>query len=507
MLKIKRALISVSNKKGLPEFAGGLNKLGVEIVSTGGTAKALRDSGVQVTLISEITGFPEIMQGRVKTLHPKIAGGILGKRDIHAKEAEEQQIPWIDLVVCNLYPFAETIKKPNADLEIALENIDIGGHTILRAAAKNFPWVGVIVDPDDYAKILEELENNGSLSLESRSQLAAKAFAHTAQYDSVIAGYMQKDLFPQNLTLPFEKIAQLRYGENPHQQAAVYQQTGAENTLLTAKQHQGKQLSFNNIFDADAAIACLKEFTKPACVVLKHANPCGVAQNEDINQAFFNAWNADSKSAFGGIVAVNKTCSKEIAEHLAGVFIEILIAPGYEPSALTTLQQKPNIRVLEFDGTAGFENKYHLKYVTGGVLLQTPDDYIINERDLRAVTKKQLTRQEVQDLLFAWKTVKHVKSNAIVIARGQTTLAIGPGQVSRVGAVNIAIGKAGNDLNGAVLASDAFFPFRDNIDKIGKTGIKAIIQPGGSIRDEDVIAACDEYGIAMVFTGIRCFNH
>jgi len=504
---LKRALISVSNKQGLEDFARGLHELDIEIISTGGTAKILQDANIPVTNVSEITGFPEIMNGRVKTLHPKIAGGILGKRDQHAKEAEEQQIPWIDLVVCTLYPFAETIAKPKVDLDTALENIDIGGPTMIRAAAKNFPYVGVIVDPNDYSVILSELQKSKDLDLITRMKLAAKAFAHVSQYDSLIAEYLSATPFPEQLTLAFNKISQLRYGENPHQKASLYKKLGEEGSLFIAKQHQGKQLSFNNIFDADSAIACLKEFSEPACVVIKHANPCGVAEHNEINQAFTNAWHADSKSAFGGIVALNRICSKQIVAFLAKVFIEIVVAPKYTKEALAILQKKPNLRVLEIKDLAKPPEQYQFKHIDGGMLLQTTDDYNITANDLKIVTKIKPSPQEIDDLLFAWKVVKHVKSNAIVIARDKTTLGIGHGQVSRVDAVKIAASKAGSALFEAVLASDAFFPFRDSIDLISSTNLAAIIQPGGSIRDAEVIAACDEHHMVMVFTGIRCFNH
>jgi phosphoribosylaminoimidazolecarboxamide formyltransferase/IMP cyclohydrolase len=501
---IKRALISVSNKDGLQNFANGLHKLGIEIISTGGTEKFLQEANIPVTNVTEITGFPEIMNGRVKTIHPKIAGGILGKRDQHEQDAKKHEIAWIDLVVCNLYPFAETIAKPNVDLDIALENIDIGGPTMIRAAAKNFPWVGVIVDPNDYSAVLQELEKNKKLDANFCKKLATKAFAHTAQYDSKIAEYLTDEIFPAQLTLAFAKVSELRYGENPHQKACFYQKVGTQDY---AKQYQGKQLSFNNIFDIDAAIACVKEFSEPAGVVVKHANPCGVSEHEDITQAFTNAWEADSKSAFGGIVALNRTCNTEIAKHIAKVFIEVLIAPDYSPEALEILQKKSNLRVLEIDTRTKETEKYQFKYINGGMLLQTPDDYKITTNDLKFATKLKPSEKELSDLLFAWKVVKHVKSNAIVIAEDRTTLGIGHGQVSRVDAVNIAIYKARKYPQKAVLASDAFFPFRDSIDQLETTSINAIIQPGGSIRDEEVIAACEEHQIAMIFTGIRCFNH
>jgi phosphoribosylaminoimidazolecarboxamide formyltransferase/IMP cyclohydrolase len=505
---VNRALISVYNKHGLLDFARGLHELGVEIISTGGTAKVLREANIPVIDISKVTNFPEIMDGRVKTLHPKIAAGILGKRDKHEKEAREQQISWIDLVICNLYPFAETIAKPNIDLETALENIDIGGPTMLRAAAKNFSWVGVIVDTNDYTKVLLELqENKKQLSPKTLKQLATKAFAHVAQYDSLIAEYLNDELFPQQLTQSFNKISELRYGENPHQKGCFYQSFGKHDGLLTAKQHQGKQLSFNNIVDADAALGCLKEFSEPACVIVKHTNPCGVAEHKNINHAFLNAWHADSTSAFGGIVVLNRTCSEEIASHIANVFVEVLVAPDYTEEALRILQKKLNLRVLQIKSSSEPQQKCKFKYVDGGMLLQTTDDKKITANDLKVVTKIKPSQQQITDLLFAWKVVKHVKSNAVVIVNDKTTLGVGCGQVSRIDSVRIAIQKAGNFLHSAVLASDAFFPFRDSIDLIANTRINAIIQPGGSIRDAEVIAACDGHNIAMVFTGIRCFNH
>ncbi len=505
---VSRALISVFNKECLLDFARGLDELGIEIISTGGTAKVLKEANIPVIDVSKVTDFPEIMNGRVKTLHPKIAAGILGKRDKHEEEAQQQQISWIDLVICNLYPFAETIAKPNIDLETALENIDIGGPTMLRAAAKNFSWVGVVVDTNDYTKVLQELrENNRQLSSETRKQLAAKAFAHVSQYDSLIAEYLNDELFPQRLTISFNKISELRYGENPHQKGCLYQGVGKHDSLLTAKQHQGKQLSFNNIVDADAALGCLKEFSEPACVIVKHANPCGVAEHKSVNQAFLSAWHADSTSAFGGIIVLNRTCSKEIAAHIADVFVEVVVALDYTKEALQILQKKPNLRVLQVNGLDKPQQGYKFKYIDNGMLLQTADDKKITANDLKVVTKIKPSQQQITDLLFAWKVVKHVKSNAVVIVNDKTTLGVGCGQVSRIDSVRIAIQKAGSFSRDAALASDAFFPFRDSIDQIASTRINAIIQPGGSIRDAEVIAACDEHNIAMVFTGIRCFNH
>ncbi len=495
---IKRALISVSDKTGIIDFASELIKHDIEIISTGGTAKTLQKANIPVTPVADITDFPEIMQGRVKTLHPKIAGGILGKRDQHEAEAETHDIKWIDLVVCNLYPFAETINKPNIDLDTALENIDIGGPTMIRAAAKNFTWVGVIVDPADYEIIIAELPN---LTEATRKNLAAKAFAHTAQYDALIAQYLNPELYPEQLTLALEKITPLRYGENPHQSACLYQFANSPSPLM--QQHQGKELSYNNLMDADSAVACLHEFSEPTCVVVKHNNPCGVASNQDINMAYQNAWNADSKSAFGGIIALNRTCTAAIAEQIVKNYIEILLAPDYDSEALDILQQKPNVRVLEIPNTP--DNSPKMRQIANGILLQDQDNHQLT--DYKTVTKIKLTEPQLTDLLFAWKVVKHVKSNAIVIAADQTIISIGHGQVSRVEAIEIALNKA-NSKN-AVLASDAFFPFRDSIDAIAKTNckIKAIIQPGGSVRDQEVIDACDEHGIAMVFTDIRCFKH
>jgi phosphoribosylaminoimidazolecarboxamide formyltransferase/IMP cyclohydrolase len=416
---VNRALISVSDKQGIVEFAQGLHELGIEIISTGGTATKLQAANIPVTLVSNITGFPEIMDGRVKTLHPKIHGGILGKRDQHEAEAKQHQIKWIDLVVCNLYPFAKTIQKPNATLDDALENIDIGGPSMLRSAAKNFNWVSVVISPDDYAEVLQQLQTQGKINLEFRKQLAAKAFAHTAQYDAMIANYLNNDF----LTLNFKKITDLRYGENPHQQASAYQQIdNTENNVLPAEQHQGKQLSYNNIIDTDSAVNCIKEFQQqPACVVIKHTNPCGVAEAADIYTAFVNAWNGDSKSAFGSIVALNQTCTKQIAEFLAKVFLEIVIAPSYETEALNIFAKKPNIRILELKNIMSPADDLCYKYINGGVLTQTCDNKNILSQDLKTVTRKKPTETEINDMLFGWKVAKHTKSNAIVIAKNKIT--------------------------------------------------------------------------------------
>lgn len=535
---IKRALISVSDKKNIIEFAKQLSVLDIEILSTGGTSKVLRDANIPVRDISEITSFPEIMNGRVKTLHPKIHGGILGQRDKHHSTATEHGIHWIDLVVVNLYPFAEIIQKPDVEWSEVIENIDIGGPAMLRSAAKNMEWVGVVVDPEDYHLVLSELHTEKKLSMTMRKFLATKAFAHTAQYDALIYDYLIKNMgvasntlpsekFSKNLTLKYNKIFDLRYGENPHQAASAYQLQETPTGILSARQHQGKQLSYNNIADADSALACVREFIQPACVIVKHANPCGVAVAESIENAFHLAYQADSQSAFGGIIALNKICTQQLAEQITSLFFEVLIAPAYEQGALNILAKKTNLRVLELNAdenrlSLGASNNHQeFKFIQGGLLLQDSDHCELSSTDLKIVTQLQPTQQEIQDLLFAWRVVKHIKSNAIVIAKNNATLGMGVGQVSRVDAVFLALHKAKDnlalkndltaknncDLMGAVLASDAFFPFRDSIDQLAHSGIRAVIQPGGSVRDEEVIAACHEHGIVMVFTGKRCFKH
>ena len=505
---VNTALISVSDKENIIELGKGLTDLGVEILSTGGTAKALREGGVTVTDVSDYTGFPEIMDGRVKTINPLVEGGILGLRDKHEKEAEANGIRWIDLVVCNLYPFAETVRKPDVTLDSALENIDIGGPTMIRCAAKNVGWVGVVVDPADYSSVLAELQESGGLTFDSRNRLSTKAFGHTAKYDTLIHNHLKSEQLSDDFSLSFEKYYDLRYGENPHQQAAAYKDpmTTAPN-VLNATIHQGKKLSYNNIMDADGALACVKEFAEPACVVVKHANPCGVATGDDITDCFHRAFNADSMSAFGGIVALNQRCTTQIAEALRKIFIEIVLAPEFEDGALELFAKKKNLRVLEIGQFGARDPKLEFKYVDGGLLVQETDVSTITSEDLSTVTKMKPSEQNSADMLFGWKVLKNVKSNGILTAKDNTTLGIGPGQVSRVDAVEIAVRKSRDNLEGAILASDAFFPFRDSIDTIADTGIAAVIQPGGSVRDEEVIAACDEHGIAMVFTGARCFKH
>jgi len=506
-IKINRALVSVFDKTGVLELSQSLNSHGVEILSTGGTANTLREAEIPVTDVSDYTQFPEIMDGRVKTINPLVEGGILGLRDRHNKDAIENNIQWIDLVVCNLYPFSETISKEGCDLALALENVDIGGPTMIRSAAKNVGWVCVIVDPADYQTIINEL-SSGEISFETRQQLSAKAFGHTAKYDTVIHNYLKNDVLSDDYSIAFEKHSTLRYGENPHQSAASYKTLGnTERNILNATIHQGKQLSYNNIMDADGALACVREFDNPACVVVKHANPCGVATGDDLLDVYKRAFNADSLSAFGGIIALNRTCTKEVADAIASVFVEIVLAPDFEPEALDVFKKKKNLRVLEIGKFGKRIHKLEVRNVDGGLLVQDADNKSLTREDFKTVTKAQPSEADIETALFTWKVLRHAKSNGILIANDNTTVGLGAGQVSRVDAVHMALRKGGEQVKGGVLASDAFFPFRDSIDAIKDSGIKAVIQPGGSIRDQEVIDACDEYGIAMIFTGTRCFKH
>ena len=508
---VKRALISVSDKSGLPEFARQLVNLGVEIISTGGTSTMLNEAGIPHRMVDEVTGMPEMLDGRVKTLHPKIHGGILGKRDEHQAEAVQHQISWIDLVVVNFYPFENAVSKNQEMLwEDAIEYIDIGGPTMVRAAAKNFAFVGVVTDPEDYQQVLNELETSNGLSFETRKNFAEKAFGATSRYDAMIHHYFLKrkqgdEPCPQDLSMQFEKVTELRYGENPHQKASAYKFKNCHKGILNAIQHQGKPLSYNNILDAEAALTCVNEFSEPAAVIVKHANPCGAAIGSDIDEAYKRAYEADSLSAFGGIVALNQPCTKKIAEMITNIFMEVVIAPGFSKEALEVFSSKPNLRILEIP-MYGLES-WEMKYVRGGVLVQEKDKQIITADDLQVVTKLKPSADEMNAMLFAWRVLKHVKSNGILIAKQNSTIGIGAGQVSRIDAVEQAVRKAGDKINEAILASDAFFPFRDSIDKIAKTGIRAIIQPGGSVKDEEVIAACNENNLVMVFTGMRCFRH
>ena len=506
-IKINRALISVFDKTGVVEFAQSLIELGVKILSTGGTAKVLREANIPVTDVSDYTKFPEIMDGRVKTINPLIEGGILGLRDKHADDANANNVQWIDLVVCNLYPFSETISREGCNLALALENVDIGGPTMIRSAAKNVGWVCAVVDPADYSIITEELQSE-EISFETRRKLSAKAFGHTAQYDTIIHNFLKDEKLSDDLSLTFEKHSEMRYGENPHQSAASYKIPGNnEPNILNATIHQGKKLSYNNIMDADGALACVREFDKPACVVVKHSNPCGVAIGDDLLDVYTRAFNADSLSAFGGIIAFNRTCTKEVAEEISKVFVEIVLAPNFEPEALEVFKKKRNLRVLEIGEFGKRQSKLEVRNINGGLLVQDNDTNTLTHEHLNTVTKVFPSEQDIETALFTWKVLRHAKSNGILIAKNNTTVGLGAGQVSRVDAVHMALRKGGENVKGGVLASDAFFPFRDSIDAIKDSGIKVVIQPGGSIRDQEIIDACDEFGIAMVFTGTRCFKH
>lgn len=512
-VKIKRALISVSNKKGIVDFAKKLSKFGVGILSTGGTAKALKEAGLSITEVSEVTKFPEMLDGRVKTLHPAIHGALLalrGKKE-HMETLKKHDIEPIDMVVVNLYPFAETIAKSGVKLEEAIEQIDIGGPSMIRSAAKNFESVAVIISPERYEEVLTEMkENEGCLTRETRFDLARDAFCHTADYDETIYQYLKGgDEFPKLLKLVFTKLQDLRYGENPHQQAAWYGEEGApSHSLVYAQQLHGKDLSFNNILDLDAAWGLVNEFTVPAAVIVKHNNPCGVALAENILAAYERAYECDSVSAFGGIVAVNRVVDEALAKQISTTFIEALIAPAYVEEALEILTKKKDIRLM-YMGEEREPNTLakDFKRIDGGILLQDKDESSENRKDMKIVAGK-LTEALWEDLLFAWRVAKQVKSNAIILAKDLSTVGIGAGQMSRIDACDIAIKKAGKErCKGSVLASDAFFPFRDVVDLAAKVGVKAVIQPGGSIRDEEVIAAANEHKLALVFTGKRHFRH
>ncbi len=519
MTKIERALISVSDKTGILDFARGLAAHGVEILSTGGTAKLLADNGVPVIEVADYTGFPEMLDGRVKTLHPKVHGGILGRRDLpeHVAKMAEHGIGNIDLVCVNLYPFEATIAKPDCSLEDAIENIDIGGPTMVRSAAKNWAHVAIVTDHADYAPLLKELDGNaGALARATRFELAKKAFTHTAAYDGAISNYLtalvdgETRTFPNRLNVQFVKAQDMRYGENPHQSAAFYRDLDpAPGSIANYVQLQGKELSYNNIADSDAAWEAVKTFENPACVIVKHANPCGVAVAADPLSAYRLAFATDTTSAFGGIIAFNREVDAQTVEAVSAQFLEVLIAPAFTTEAKALIAAKKNVRVLEVPLEAGY-NRFDMKRVGGGVLVQTPDIRNVLLDELKVVTKAQPTQKQLADLLFAWRVAKFVKSNAIVFAGEGRTLGVGAGQMSRVDSTRIAARKAADanlSLKGAVASSDAFFPFRDGIDVIAEQGIAAIIQPGGSLRDEEVIAAADEHGIAMVFSGARHFRH
>jgi phosphoribosylaminoimidazolecarboxamide formyltransferase/IMP cyclohydrolase len=519
LLRVRRALLSVSDKTGMVELARALAARDVEILSTGGTARLLADSGITVREVADYTGFPEIMDGRVKTLHPKIHGGLLGRRGIDDAVMAQHGIQPVDLLVVNLYPFAETVSRPDCRYAEAIENIDIGGPAMLRAAAKNHESVAVAVDPADYPAVVAELTaHGGCTTAATRSRLAAKVFAHTARYDSMVASYLASrgqaaERFPATLPLVFDKVRDLRYGENPHQHAALYREPMArEASAATARLLQGKDLSFNNVADADTAVECVRQFEQPACVIVKHANPCGVAVAGSAREAYDSAHRTDPTSAFGGIIAFNRELDAALAAAiLERQFVEVLAAPAVAPDALRVLAAKPNVRVLA-TGDLGRAPAGELEYrsIAGGLLAQTRDMAQVGAADLTVVTRRKPTERETADLLFAWRVCKFVKSNAIVMARGGATVGIGAGQMSRVYSIRVAAMKAADEkltVAGAVMASDAYSPFRDNMDMAAEFGVQAVIQPGGSRRDAEVIAAADEHGMAMVLTGIRHFRH
>lgn len=515
-----KALISVSDKTGIVEFAKELESLGIEIVSTGGTYKKLKEEGVKAIEISELTGFPECLDGRVKTLHPKVHAGILAMRanPDHMKQISDLGVDTIDFVVVNLYPFKATMMKENVTRAECVENIDIGGPTMLRSAAKNYQDVAVITDPADYSKVLEELKADGKVSLDTKFYLMQKVFEHTANYDSMIFNYIKSqrndNSYPEKLTLTFEKVQEMRYGENPHQTGSLYKEVGkCEGSLVTAKQLNGKELSFNNINDTNGALELLKEFDEPTIVACKHGNPCGVGSDEkDIYTAWKKAYSADNMSIFGGIVVSNRELTADIAKEMAEMFLEVIVAPSYTDEALEILKKKKNVRVLLLPeiSVKQPENSYDIKKINGGIIVQTIDSKIYDEYEV--VTNRKPTDKELEDMLFAWKVVKYVKSNGIAVAKDKQTVGIGPGQVNRIWASKQCFEHAeeliGKDATkGAVLASDAFFPFDDNVEAAHKAGITAIIQPGGAMRDQLSIDKCNEYGIAMVFTHMRHFKH
>jgi len=517
--KIQRALVRVSDKSGVVDFARALAALGIQLISTGGTARLLAKEGVAVTEVSAHTGFPEMLDGRVKTLHPKIHGGLLARRDdaAHMGALRGAGIATIDLLVVNLYPFQATVADPDCRFEDAVENIDIGGPAMLRAAAKNHAGVAVVVDPADYQRVLGEIHSSGKVSDVTRFELARKVFAHTAAYDGAIANYLssldagrRRGEYPETLSLQLRKIQDLRYGENPHQSAALYRDERAlPGSLVSYRQIQGKELSYNNIADADAAWECVKSFAEPACVIVKHANPCGAALGASLAEAYDKAFRTDPTSAFGGILAFNRALDAASAEAVSKQFAEVVIAPRVEPEAQKVFAKKANVRVLEVP-LAHDVQRHDYKRIGGGLLVQTTDFHPVDRKALRVASRKQPTESQWSDLLFAWRVAQFVKSNAIVFCSGGATLGVGAGQMSRVDSARIAAIKAAGaklELQGSVVASDAFFPFRDGLDVVVKAGAVAVIQPGGSMRDDEVIAAADEQGVAMVFTGVRHFRH
>lgn len=508
----KRALLSVSDKQGLSQFAQQLHELDFELVSTGGTKKAIEEAGVPVLSISEVTEFPEIMDGRVKTLHPSVHGGLLAKRanENHMKQLEDLGIETIDLVAVNLYPFKNTIARQGVKEAEAIENIDIGGPTMLRAAAKSFEDVAVVVDPADYEQVIQDLKQE-KLSYEARRQLAAKVFRHTADYDALIAQYFSEkteEAYPETYTVTYEKVQSLRYGENPHQTASFYKKANSQGaSLADAEQLNGKELSYNNIQDANAALEIVLEFQQPAAVAVKHMNPCGVGVGDTLFDAYTKAYEGDPVSIFGGIVALNREVDGQTAAKLKEIFLEIIIAPSFSQEALDVLTKKKNLRLLTIDMVKPENQTHKLTSVSGGLLVQDTDEGSLADVELEVATDQEPTEQELHDLKLAWQVVKHVKSNAIVLAKGDRTVGVGAGQMNRVGAAKIALEQAGNETEGSVMASDAFFPMPDTVEAAADAGVKAIIQPGGSKRDQDSIDVCNERGVAMVFTRMRHFKH
>lgn len=517
MAKIKRAIISVSDKTGITDFAGSLSSMGVEIISTGGTYRALKDAGIPVVEVSEVTGFPEMLDGRVKTLHPKIHAGILARRDSEEqmRAIADMGIEPIDMVVINLYPFKQTVLKEGVSFDDIVENIDIGGPSMIRAAAKNYRDVAVVTDPSQYASILDAMQGSGELPPEMHERLMAEAFVRTANYDAMIASQMASRFiegFPESFPIPSEKVEDLRYGENPNQKAAFYRDPFTPGITVARAEHlqHGKQLSYNNILDLDKALDICMDFERPTAVIMKHTNPCGLASADTIEEAFVTAYNVDSLSAFGCVICLNRPCSVEVAKEISQHFVEAVICPSYEEGAVEIMEVKKNIRLLRTNSPIGPAHRVRemkVKKVQGGMLVQTDEDVEIDPANLKVVTERAPTEEEVHSLLFAWKLAKHVTSNAVVYVRGERAVGIGAGQMSRVDSAKIASMKANEPTEGCVMASDAFFPFRDGVDEAASAGVTAIIQPGGSIRDQEVIDAANEHGMAMVFTGCRVFRH
>ena len=516
-MKLKRALISVSDKTGVTDFAKKLNNLGIEIISTGGTSRVLKKSGLKVKDITDVTGFPEMLDGRVKTLHPRVHAGILARRNIkqHMETLKKHNIQPIDLLCVNLYPFEATIKKPGVKIEEVIENIDIGGPTLIRSAAKNYRDVIVVTKPEQYPMVIETLKNKGDLNLDERKKLAVEAFSHTALYDSIISNYLRDkwvdEKLPDEKTLSMRKIQDMRYGENPHLNGAFYKEIPEtlEPCITNAVKLQGKELSYNNILDSDCAIEAIKEFTQPTCVIIKHATPCGIASAEKLLEAWKKAYSTDVYSPFGGIVSFNRIVDTDVAEELSKFFLEVIIAPGYSKKALEIFSKKKNLRLLELKGLEQVSKRKGItcRSVVGGYLLQDRDTWFSDMKNWKTVTKNKPTQKDLETMLFAVKCVKHIKSNSVVFVKDTHTVAIGGGQTARVDAVWIATHKGKENIKGSTMASDAFFPFRDAVDVAAEAGVKAIIQPGGSIRDEEVIKAADEHNIIMVFTGQRYFRH